>query len=106
MSLPVQGVSSDPTHPRNRKYLRILYYNARSLIYKHEDLIAECTFYSPDIICITETWLCSDISDSELHIEGYSLVRLDRDRQGGGVAIFVNHLLSFSIIGQVPELEF
>ena len=106
----VQGGSPGPQYPRNNvnvsKSVKILYYNARSLLYKYDDLIAECSFYSPDIICITETWLCSDIIDSEIFIDGYCLVRLDRDRHGGGIIMYVNSSLSFSILSQVPELEF
>ena len=45
--------------------------------------------HSPDIICISETWLYPDILDSELAIHGYSLFHRDRNRGGGGVAMFI-----------------
>ena len=41
------------------------------------------------------TWLCSDILDSELHIPNCTIVRQDRNRYIGGVAIYVNNALSF-----------
>ena len=40
----------------------------------------------PDVVCLVETWLCSDILDTEISIPNYSIVRLDRNRHGGGVA--------------------
>jgi len=46
---------------------------------------------SPDVICIVESWLDYTIADSEIFIQGYSIVRLDRSRHGGGVLIFVNN---------------
>lgn len=50
--------------------------------------------------------MCADISDNELFINNYHLVRLDRDRQGGGIAMYIKNTLSFSIVVSVPELEF
>ena len=44
---------------------------------------------SPDAICIVETWLSDSISDNELVLPGYRCVRRDRDRQGGGVLMYI-----------------
>ena len=41
------------------------------------------------MICICETWLSQDISNSEIALPGYTLFRKDRSRHGGGVAIYV-----------------
>ena len=38
-----------------------------------------------DIICVNETLCDSSISDSELHLPGYNILRKDRNRGGGGV---------------------
>ena len=54
--------------------------------------------FSPDIICLVETWLDSDILDSEIEIQGYSIIRLDRNRHGGGVLFYVNDLFTFSLV--------
>ena len=88
------------------KSLKFLYYNARSLLFKFDELVAQTSCHSPDIICIVETWLCKDILDSELALDKYHLVCLDRNRHGGGVAFFIKHCIPFTIIKQVPELEF
>ena len=38
-----------------------------------------------DVLSVSETWLNSDIPDSELAIKGYSFTRQDRIDQKGGV---------------------
>ena len=42
-----------------------------------------------DIVAITETWLNATILDSEINIDGYTLLRKDRidNKRGGGVAL-------------------
>ena len=43
------------------------------------------TFY---ILCITETWLDDTVFNHEVECQGYTLFRNDRNRHGGGVAIY------------------
>ena len=57
-----------------------------------------CTIYHPDIICIVESWLCTDISDSEISIQGYSIIRSDRNRHGGGVLIYLQSMFTYSLL--------
>ena len=45
-----------------------------------------------DVICLNETFCDSSISDSEINLPDYSFVRRDRNRHGGGIAIFFNTL--------------
>ena len=47
-----------------------------------------------DVICIVETWLSSDVSDNELVISDYQILRRDRDRHGGGVMMYVHSSLA------------
>ena len=51
----------------------------------------------PDVVCIVESWLDGDVSDEEISISGYSIVRLDRNRHGGGILIYIRSSLSFHI---------
>jgi len=44
---------------------------------------------SPDVVCIVETWLDGEICDQELVIDGYCVVRRDRNRHGGGGCVDV-----------------
>ena len=54
----------------------------------------------PDIICIVETWLDNDVSDNELFLSNYRLFRLDRNRHGGGIAIYVCTSLTCNLLLQ------
>jgi hypothetical protein len=55
-----------------------------------------------DILCISETWLDRTVTDCELDIPNYTLFRNDRNRRGGGVAIYVSDVLTTS---RRPDLE-
>ena len=76
---------------------------ARSIVFKIDDLKANCLLYKPGIVCIVETWLGSDVMDSEIYIPDYELTRLDRDRHGGGVIIYVAHHLPLTVISSGPH---
>lgn len=86
------------------KDITTLYYNARSLVHKIDELAANCLLYKPDIVCIVETWLDKEIKDTEINIPNYTLTRLDRNRHGGGIAIYVANNLPFSIVAAGPNL--
>ena len=66
---PMQGISfvSNPQHVKSgMNELSILYYNARSILPKLDNLTAICCASNPDIVCIVESWLSGDISDDEI----------------------------------------
>ncbi len=42
-----------------------------------------------DIICINETRLNNSIDNNVVKIPGYGILRCDRNRHGGGVAIYI-----------------
>ena len=69
---------------------------------KFDELVALCSAEHPDIICLVETWLCEDILDSEVSIPNYSIVRLDRCRHGGGVALFIHNSVLYNVILSDP----
>ena len=83
-----------------------MYFNVRSLLPKIDHLRAICRLLSPDIICIVESWLDSTIADTEIFIQGYSIVRLDRSRHGGGVIIFVKSQFTLTPLYRgTPDFE-
>ena len=89
----MEGASSQSNFNVNLvKLLRIIYHNARSLLPKLNELYAVTEAETPDIICIVE------ISDNELAIDNYQILRLDRDRHGGGVIMYVHSLLCPKIL--------
>ena len=48
----------------------------------------------PHVIGINETKIDSDISDTDIQIEGYEVVRRDRNKWGGGVALYIHKSIS------------
>ena len=50
----------------------------------------------PHVICFSETKLDSTVTSSEVLIEGYSNIRRDRNRHGGGVACYVSNLIHYN----------
>ena len=87
---PVRGKSfeNDSVNMRTQR-LHILYYNTRSLLSKIDELRIVCKATKPDILCIVETWLDNNITDKELMPLNYKLLRRDRNRHGGDVAICI-----------------
>lgn len=50
--------------------------------------------YSPDVLALSETWLDPTVDDSLVSICGFNVLKADRHRHGGGIAVFVNYKLS------------
>ena len=80
--------------PLNQNGLKIAHLNVRSLSQHWDEfqiLIQDNPF---DVMCLTETWLKPRMTDSELHLDGYNLIRNDRtEKGGGGTAIYYNSKL-------------
>ena len=74
----------------------VLYYNARCLLPKMDDSAAVCFTCNPDVIYIVELWLCADITDDEITLPNYSIVRLDRNRHGAGNVMYIKENLHVS----------
>lgn len=76
----------------------IVFGNVRSVRNKIDELAANCRFNSEyknsSVIGLTETWLESKDSDGTVNIDGFSLIRGDREgtskSHGGGVCFYVN----------------
>ena len=61
-----------------------------------------------DIVCITETWLTNNISNSVVDISNYTLVRKDRsaDKRGGGVCTYIKSSIDFTTIDELNDSPF
>ena len=69
--------------------LNIGFLNICSLRYKLHALDSLAHQHNWDVVGVAETWLDSTISDGEICIPGYSVVRCDRpDRQRGGTCLY------------------
>ena len=77
--------------------------NAPSLL-KHKDKIEVLLNENRiDILAVNETKLDKSVLDSYITIENYSEpLRCDRNRHGGGVAVFVKESISYSVRTDLP----
>ena len=74
--------------------LTICHINAQSILNKLELIALELGHF--DIITVSETWLGPSISSTEIMLPGYQEpIRFDRNRQGGGVAIYFKNSVPF-----------
>ena len=73
-------------------------YDARSLLSKMSELklILIASNSKAAVLSITETWLDDSVSDGEIHIKNYSIVRRDRNRNGGGVCVYIRNDVAFN----------
>ena len=71
-----------------------------------DELRALCLLKKPHCVCIVESWVSQDIADCELFIPNYSIVRLDRNRHGGGILMYcLSSLTSNTIFKGSADLE-
>ena len=73
------------------KGFRIAHLNITSLTKHIEELRIFISENSFEILCINETRLDNSICNTEIEIAGYEIVRKDRNRNGGGVAIYLRN---------------
>ena len=53
-------------------------------------------------MCIVESWLSDDIENVELTIPSYQALRLDRNRHGGGILVYIHNSLTYNVISKGP----
>ena len=70
--------------------------NIGSLLKHFDEIRIFVDEYKPHILGLNETRLSDDVEDDDLFIEGYSIVRRDRNRNGGGVAIYISDDIPYS----------
>jgi len=87
-----------------------MYTNACSLPGKMDELRNFAYTGNYDIIGITETWATEEISDAELAINGYTLLRNDRKKgnctKGGGVALYVKDTFNPQVCHKLTNSNF
>ena len=68
--------------------------NERSIVNKKNELNMMVEDIDPHIIGITESWANKDISDAELGLKGYEMLRRERvRRRGGGVILYIKEYI-------------
>jgi hypothetical protein len=96
--------NSDTTKPLNitSSQLKIAHLNVRSLknIAHLTEVKELVNLHKIDIFTISETWLNSTVTNSEIAIEDYKIYRLDRlHKRGGGVCAYINQNQAFINFG-------
>ena len=81
-----------------QKGLKILHLNVRSLLRNIDEIKLLLTNNVVHIFSINESWLDESVPDTEIYIEGFRVVRKDRNRNGGGVAIYIRNDLKFKVL--------
>ena len=78
--------------------------NVRSLLPKIDQIRWFLKQHPIDFLCVNETWLTDTVDNAEIFVEGYNIVRKDRNISslkkksvGGGVLIYVKDALSYKV---------
>ena len=93
---PTQERSDDKWIPFKKRGLHFIHININSLLPKIDELRSIAQKSNASIIGITETKLDNSVLDAEIKIDGYDLMRSDRNRHGGGVACYVRNGICFN----------
>lgn len=93
---PPGSVNSESFQHFRKRGLHFIHLNIRSILPKIDELREIAIKTRAAVFGITETWLDESVFDSEIIIPGYSIVRRDRNREGGGVCLFIRNNLTFN----------
>ena len=111
--LPILLILSGDIHPNPgpvNKNFSICHLNAMSLTAAHRvnDIhYSLVDYHGFDIIAVTETHLDNSVQSHEVELQSYTLHRRDRNRSGGGVAIYCRDLFTATrrLDLEHPDLE-
>lgn len=85
-------------------HLRVAQFNANSLLGHMDQVRYHFETNQFHLIAVSETWLHSRIPDDLLQIQGYYIIRNDREgKVGGGVACYVHNSLTTKILALSPK---
>ena len=78
--------------------------NIRSIVSKTDELTYYLSSNNISVAALTETWLKDTMATEFFEIDGYSMIRNDRNgRRGGGVAVYIKNSLSYKHWSQLEE---
>ena len=98
--------SSGVAAPKSSSSLTFYYANCRSILPKMDELRYLVTSSSPpSVVALTETWLDQTIQCFEVCLPNYRLLRRDRSRHGGGVAIYLHDSIAVTTTFTHPSVE-
>lgn len=87
--------------------VKLAHVNAHSLLAGFTNFKYSLINNSYDVFLITESWLDSRVKSEFIGIDGYVLVREDRETRGGGVCMYIRNNISFEVVqpGQYNSFE-
>ena len=102
--LPHIPPSNTVHHEKNSKNgLTMASVNVNSLTAKIDEIRLLVRDKDIDILAVNETKLGSNIKDDIVAIERYTIKRMDRNRQGGGVALYIRDTVGFKSRDDIPN---
>ena len=92
------SLASCPLPPSlSMKGLHFIHANVRSLLPKLPEVRLFLSRTKAAVFAASETWLDSTVNDGEADIPDFNVVRRDRNRNGGGVALYVRNSIAFNL---------
>ena len=80
-----------------KKGLHFVHINARSLPPKLSEIMLLVEKYKIAVLTISESWLDQSHTDNSVSIDGYNVIRRDRDTHAEGVCMYVREDLRFNL---------
>ena len=101
----VETAPSVPSGQGASSGISVIYSNLRSIRNKLDEILLLVEQRSPDLMAFTETWLTSNVLDSEVQIPGYELLRADRlgNHTGGGTILYWKRSLRVHLLEVVND---
>ena len=75
----------------------MIHLNINSVLSKIDELRVVAKKSKATVTGVTESKLDETVLDGEVNIDGYEVIRSDRNRHGGGVACYVQNAISFNV---------
>ena len=93
-SCPIESTYQPLEYLASTRGFKIASFNITSLVAHIDELKIAMSDCIPDIFCVNETRLDKSISDI-IKIHGYVCIRKDRNRNGGGVSVYIGETINF-----------
>lgn len=85
--------------------LKVAHLNVRSLLPHMSELRKVILEHDFHVLCVGETWLCNNNSDSSVALDGYQFFRQDRLTRGGGVGVYIKSSLKCTLLHSSNNIE-
>ena len=88
---------TNDTYLPHKRGLYIAHLNICSLFPSYEEIKVFISSSRIAIAVITESWLSQSVSDSQIAIPGYQIIRFDREGRGGGIMVYILDGFTFDL---------